>query len=344
MLMATPGLRALKKSLPQARITFVVGRSNRRVLDNCPYIDDVIDFDDDYIFKTGRLDQMKQALRLWRRVRRLKPDAAVILHRDWRWNLLFYLAGVPERYGFDRFLNGAFLTKSAPALAEGHEIEKYLRVYGLIDGFRADGLTMDLFPSSGDEKAAAELLTPYQGKTMVAVAPGGAVNVKENRDLARWPLKKYRGLVEKILAETDLTVVLIGGPDDRPLTESLCLDKDRVIDTAGRLTVQQSYLVLKACRAMVTHDCGPMHIGSAAGIPIVALFGTTLPNDKAPRTDPIGMVIWKGRDMPCSPCYREGRSPECAHHDCMRRIEPDEVLEAIREILKKTGAHVPSAS
>ena len=134
LLMATPGLRALRKSIPGAQITFAVGRSNRRVLDNSPYVDDLIEFDDDYIFKIGRLDQMKQTVRLWRQVRRLRPDAVVILHRDWRWNLLFFLAGVPKRYGFDRYLKGAFLTECAAALAQGHEIEKYLRVFALVDG------------------------------------------------------------------------------------------------------------------------------------------------------------------------------------------------------------------
>jgi lipopolysaccharide heptosyltransferase II len=338
LLMASPGLRALRKSLPQAHISFAVGRSNSRVLDNNPYIDELIEFDDDYIFKIGRFNQIKQAFRLWRRVRRLRPDAVVILHRDLRWNLLFFLAGVPNRYGFDRYLNGAFLTKSAPALAEGHEIEKYLRVFALVDGFQADGLIMDLFPTTEDEKIVENLLAPHIGGTMVALAPGGAQNIKESRDLSRWPLDRYRTLVEKILAQTNLTVVLIGGPDDRKWTESLCLDENRVMDTAGRLTVQQSYLVLKACRTMVTHDCGPMHIGAAAEIPIVALFGTTHPNDKAPLTDPLGVVIWKGRDMDCSPCYHEGRFPDCSHLDCMRNIEADEVLEAIKGILKKTGA------
>jgi ADP-heptose:LPS heptosyltransferase len=233
LLMASPGLRALRKSLPQAHISFAVGRSNSRVLDNNPYIDELIEFDDDYIFKIGRFNQIKQAFRLWRRVRRLRPDAVVILHRDLRWNLLFFLAGVPNRYGFDRYLNGAFLTKSAPALAEGHEIEKYLRVFALVDGFQADGLIMDLFPTTEDEKIVENLLAPHIGGTMVALAPGGAQNIKESRDLSRWPLDRYRTLVEKILAQTNLTVVLIGGPDDRKWTESLCLDENRVMDTAG---------------------------------------------------------------------------------------------------------------
>ena len=169
---------------------------------------------------------------------------------------------------------------------------------------------MDLFPTVEDEKTVENFLDPYNGRAMIAVAPGGAQNVKESRDLARWPLERYRSLVEKILAKTDLNVVLIGGPDDRRLTESLCLDENRVIDTAGRLTVQQSFLVLKACRAMVTHDCGPMHIGAAAGTPMVALFGTTPPQRQSPPlTDPLGVVIWKGRNMDCAPCYREGQVP-----------------------------------
>jgi len=162
------------------------------------------------------------------------------------------------------------------------------------------------------------------------------MNVKEQRSISRWPLASYEALIRGLLAETECMVVLIGGPGDRPFTAALRLDPSRVIDTAGKLNLQQSYLLLKCGHVMVTHDCGPMHLGAAAGIPVVSLFGPTLPGEKAPITNRLSIALWKGSEMRCSPCYQDGRFPDCRSTECMRRITPEEVLHHIGEIIDNT--------
>lgn len=334
ILMATPAVRALKKSCPDARVTFLVGRSNKQVMADNPFVDNLLDIDDRTIFKPGLSGgQLVEALHVVKRIRQLKPDEIFVLHRAWQWNLLAKMGGVPIRYGFQRDLHGTFLTHATPSPTGVHETLRYLKVFGQKPGFQPDGPEMNLYPNSVDASRVAEITSLCRGRRVVAVAPGGAMNVKEQRSISRWPLASYEALIGRLLAETGCMVVLIGGPGDRPFTAALRLDPSRVIDTAGKLNLQQSYLLLKSSHVMVTHDCGPMHLGAAAGIPVVSLFGPTLPDEKAPITNRRSIAIWKGSEMRCSPCYQDGRFPDCLLLECMRRIAPDEVLRHTGEII-----------
>ena len=339
LLMAIPALRGLRHSFPEARISFIVGRSNRGVLENCAYLDELLDFDDSFIFRLGHPAQVRASLRLARQVRALRADEIFILHRDWRWNLFFKMFGPPVRYGFGRDFKGAFLTYARTTPAREHEIHKYQSLMGLKQGYRPDGDFMEMFPSESDRAEANEWVSRFDGREIVAIAPGGASNVKETRTVKRWPLDHYQALIEWILAETELAVLLVGGPSDTAITESLRLDPGKVMDLAGRTNVRTTYQILKSCRVMVTQDCGPMHIGAASGLPVISLFGPTDPAQYAPLTNPFSRFIYKGGALACSPCYKEGWFPDCDHQRCMAEISPEEVARSIRNVSSKGPMH-----
>ncbi|MEW6264253.1 MAG: glycosyltransferase family 9 protein [Thermodesulfobacteriota bacterium] len=332
LVLVTPALRGLRKSLPQARISLVTGFSNRLVLDGCPYVDQILIVDDRRFFQGGTMDQARAALDLIRLAKAQKPDVVFVLHRDWRWNLIFRLSRTRNRLGFQRDLGGAFLTRAAVTSPEEHEINKYIKVFGLWPGFHPDGIRMELFPRSEDQAIVAGKIAPLTGRPVLALAPGGAANIKESRTISRWPLELYRELVRRVLDETEFGVLLVGGPGDRDFTRPLVLN-DRVLDLAGGLTPVQTYLALKECRLMITHDCGPMHIAAAAGLPVISLFGPTDPREKAPITNSRSVNIWKGPELGCSPCYHDGRFPDCAHQQCLTSIGVDEVMARATEIM-----------
>jgi ADP-heptose:LPS heptosyltransferase len=71
-----------------------------------------------------------------------------------------------------------------------------------------------------------------------------------------------------------------------------------------------------------------MHLAVALGRPTVALFGPTRPG----RTGPYGANVRVIRkDMDCGPCL----SRDCRREkiECMHRIAPDEVFEAMRALM-----------
>ena len=337
LLMLTPAIRAYKKSFPDVEIHFIVGKSNLQVLKNNPYIDKLYFVDDSKIFRGNLRKKISETVKLIKLIKTISPDKIFVLHRDWRWNLVSFLAGVKERYGFKRDLKGLFLTHAVETSQEEHEIMKYLKVFSMQEGFKEDGVKMDIFPSDTDAKSLEKIAGGFLKEgIIIAVSPGGAANVKEEMDIRRWPLENYFHLVEKIIENTIYKVLLIGGKNDILLTQKLEIDKNRILNLAGKTNIQQTYLALKLCKVLVTHDSGPMHIGAAAGIPVISLFGPTYPIEKYPITNLKSIFIWKGKELPCSPCYKDGKFPSCKTKECMYRISVDEVFDKVMEVLDET--------
>lgn len=351
LLMATPALRAYRKSFPGERIVFIVGASNAAVMAGNPHIDELLAVDDTALFRGSVSRQAGETVRLMGLLRRARAERIFVLHRDWRWNLVAKLSGIRERYGFARDLRGAFLTRAAATTEREHESVKYGKVFALRDGFRPDGIAMDLYPpraaqgGTGGEGAGPELrkgsplphdlLAP--GAPWVALSPGGASNVKEDMDTRRWLPEHYRALAALLLARTPCRLLLIGAARDAPATRALMLDPARTLDLAGKTGPAGTAAALRNCALLVTHDSGPMHLGAAAGIPVIGLFGPTQPVEKVPLTHPLSRYLWHGPELTCSPCYRDGVQPPCTHSTykyCMLSITPEEVFGHVHEILR----------
>ena len=85
---------------------------------------------------------------------------------------------------------------------------------------------------------------------------------------------------------------------------------------------------VRGARLFVSGDTGPMHLASALGVPVVAIFG---PTDPA-RNGPFGVddaVVMK--PVPCGPCYKK----HCPGYGnvCMSEIEVVDVLNAVKRKL-----------
>jgi ADP-heptose:LPS heptosyltransferase len=88
----------------------------------------------------------------------------------------------------------------------------------------------------------------------------------------------------------------------------------------------------------ITGDTGPMHLASALGTPVVAIFGPSDPIRYATRGDFDRVVRI---DLPCSPCNRIRRPPSrCVGHtpDCLTGVSSGAVIEAALSLLGKTAA------
>ncbi|HEX2579194.1 MAG TPA: glycosyltransferase family 9 protein, partial [Rhabdochlamydiaceae bacterium] len=86
--------------------------------------------------------------------------------------------------------------------------------------------------------------------------------------------------------------------------------------------------LIKLCSVLLTNDSGPMHIAAAVGTPLVALFGST--NEIATGPYKTGTIIHKHVD--CSPCYKRVCPIDFR---CMKRIETDEVYDALIKNLRE---------
>jgi ADP-heptose:LPS heptosyltransferase len=145
-----------------------------------------------------------------------------------------------------------------------------------------------------------------------------------------WEPERWRALVGLLQAER-IGVILTGSRADGALAEAIGASiHPSPLSLVGRLSLKQLVALLREVDLMVTVDSGPMHIASAVGTAVVALFGPTDPV----RTGPVGPGTVLRRELPCSPCLQR-RCRIADTHRCMRDLGVEEVLEAARDQLRR---------
>ena len=108
--------------------------------------------------------------------------------------------------------------------------------------------------------------------------------------------------------------------------EALAEQAGRGAVAAPLLSLRQLGELFRRCRLFLSVDTGPMHVASAVGAPVVALFGPKDPAVYGPYFGPRAIVE---RPMPCRPCTRRS----CDDPRCMLDLSPDELLEATDRLL-----------
>ena len=165
-------------------------------------------------------------------------------------------------------------------------------------------------------------LDPSRG--LVALAPGTAHATK------RWPVDHWQALAAA-LRTSGRPIVIVGSPEDLPTASAVAAAAPGTVVAAGQFSLQGTGALLARSTALISGDTGVMHMATAVGTPVVALFG--------PTVEAFGFFPYRARarvlqrDLPCRPCSRMG-GPTCplGHHDCLRRILPDAVQAALAEL------------
>jgi ADP-heptose:LPS heptosyltransferase len=135
------------------------------------------------------------------------------------------------------------------------------------------------------------------------------------------------------------TIVATGSPADRPLIAQLqsALFPRIVIDASRADDLLVSAAILSRLDVFITGDTGPMHLASAVGTPVVAVFGPSDPSRYATRGNSDRVVRI---ELPCSPCNRIRQPPaRCVGHtpDCLAGVSSESVIEAALSVLDKTA-------
>ena len=141
-----------------------------------------------------------------------------------------------------------------------------------------------------------------------------------------WDLTKFSRVADQCCA-WGFQVVFTGSKEDSEgVTEIQNMMKYNAINLCGKTSLKSLAALYERSQILITTDTGPMHIAASVGKPVVAIFGPTAPW----RTGPFGNQHAVVRvDLPCSPCFKR----QCNHHECMKLITVEMVLDAIKKKL-----------
>jgi len=332
-LLTVPFLRNLRAAYPDAQIDMLVAPNSGEVLRDCPYIDELLMFDTTRKHRYENPDGQAQRKSFWHYVQFLrsrKYDTAFVLKRSFSSAGLAFLAGIPERIGFDTEARGWMLTRRVPYTKGVHEIDSFLNILKAVDVPVYDHHLESWWQPAEAEiadrllRASAREIEQETG----ARAQHVVLHLTSSNTAKQWPLHHAQQLAEWLLQEPNRLIHCLGAPSDaalyKELRKSLPLgQQQRLHIHCGQLNLLESMAFLHHMSLVVGVDSGTLHMAAAADVPVVALFG---PMDEQKWAPPNAKIV--SNPLGCRPCNLD--SPCKFDFECMKGLQPEAVIETIK--------------
>jgi ADP-heptose:LPS heptosyltransferase len=276
-ILATPAIEALKRTLPETKLTVLCRPVAFAVFDGNPYVDELITDDAPWwsaapVSGSLNLRYWKRYLRAVRRLCRDQYDVIVDLRGDLRHLVLFGLFTRPRiLLGYDRNGGAVVLSVCPRYERDTPEIDKkllLLRPLG-VNGIRP-AASIWVRP---DEIDAARQLAEARGvrSPLVLMDPGA-------KSVQRWPQEQFAEVARSLRAKTGQPVLVSAGPAYARLAQEVArtagYEATRLV---GELSIRQLIGVVAVADLVISADTGILHIAAAVGSPSVGVFGPTDP-------------------------------------------------------------------
>jgi len=316
MVMAQSLFISLRRRDPRIEIDVVAPRWSRAILARMPEVRDAIEVG----VAHGQLGLMVRR-RVGKRLVARGYDQAIVLPRSLKSALVPFFARIPHRTGYRGEARYGLINDMRRLDREllPRTVQRFVtlgqpRDASLPPRTPHPRLTID----EENRRRVLDELGLTLDRPVVALVPGAQYGPSR-----RWPAERFGALASR-LADEGYRIWIFGGEADRDSGQAIlgrC--RSAAIDLTGRTRLEDVVDLISLAETVVTNDTGLMHVASAAGSRIVAVYGATTPECTPPLTEE-KQVIYRG--VECSPC--PARQCPFGHYRCLREIESDEVLEA----------------
>jgi len=177
-------------------------------------------------------------------------------------------------------------------------------------------------------------------RIVIVMHIGTSSNFKERR----WPMENFRALSDLLISHHDVQIVITGLAEESFLASAVAQElhrDDLIVDASGQLNFKEYYALIRLSDLVVSADTAAVHVASAAGTPVVGLYGPNTPQLYGPWGE--NDLAFYGK-LDCSPCITNfnAKIHVCRHPDgkgaCMLKISADDVYQGIRERYFDTGS------
>lgn len=338
IVMASGMIASLRRAYPHASLVWLVQSGYETLLSTNPQLDAVIIWEKQVWQKLWRQKKFfalfKHFLQLRKQLTSYRFDIAIDTQGLLKSGILVWLSRARRRIGLGSREGSQWLmtetirvNRQDPMLAS-----EYRRLLQHL-ACETSRYIMHITVLEDDRQSAVRLMSETNIPTpFIALCP------YTTRPQKHWFNANWIELADQIALIYGLPSVILGGPTDTSHALALCQRSKNLINLAGRTTLRQAFCILSKASAMIGVDTGLSHMGLAAGIPGILLFGSTRPYLLAPEYR--SYILYK--NLSCSPCRRR---PTCGGaYTCMRDITVQDVFKSLQEILPKRHENTASGN
>ncbi|MBN1517251.1 glycosyltransferase [Candidatus Sumerlaeota bacterium] len=314
MIIIEPACRAFKRAHPECKLELWTHAMGRRLHTNMDFWDAIHteepsgdDFDAAVIpyYHGGDVAALN---RLTRRVPCVSFDADV---------------------GFARQLHYEWQSRIVKKDFARNEVENITRLFKPLSG--CDPLEPYHWTFAEDDERYAEKLFVELGldpRRTIQIHIGAAAGAK------RWPAESWIELLRGVVRETGMQALMNSGPECAADADRIAHEAgDGVINCCGRADVMQLGAMLRCSPLLITGCSGPKHMAFAAGCPTVTLYGNMDERRWGAHWEREKHLFVQGGSFDLT----EEELFGLLENHLMRLIEPDAVLEKVKQLLKGTN-------
>ena len=268
-----PLLRTLQQAWPQASLTWVIGRLERKLVADLPGVE-FVTFD-----KAAGWAGMR-AVHAALHGRRF--DALLQMQVAMRSNLLSLGISARRRIGYDRArakdLHGLVVNERIPARSGEHVLDAIGSFCEPL-GLKQMTVRWDIpIPDQAHAWAAEQL--PGDTPTLL-------VSPMSSHALRNWRTERYAAVIDHV-ASRGWRVALIGGPSaaERTMADAvLAACRHQPLDLTGKDTLKRLLALCTRAQLLLGPDSGPMHIANSVGTRVLGLHAASNPDRSGPYSD-----------------------------------------------------------
>jgi lipopolysaccharide heptosyltransferase II len=326
-----PLLNVLKQKFPDAKISWVINRELRDLVDGHPALEESIPFD--------RRGGWKAWVGLLKTLRQRRFDFVLDLQGLLRSGVMTIATGAQVRVGLQTAREGSHLTLNSVIPNTIRDMPAHTRYWQVAEVLGLGSQARDTFiaTSSADQTWVEQQLQRLP-RPLFAVHPGARWETK------RWPVEKFAELMRRACRTWGGSLLILGSKAERPdadqLSRLLNSTSDfpvprHVVNLAGESTLKQLAALLSRVDFAISNDSGPMHLAAGLGAPTLGLFTCTSAIRSGPPGDQHEMV---STTVSCAAGYHK----TCPHHGaghlaCFRELDVERVWMGLQRLVQKNG-------
>jgi predicted lipopolysaccharide heptosyltransferase III len=336
----TPAIAALRQHFPDATLAYLVERGAEPVVRHNPHLDRVIVAE-----RPRGLRRLAYDIALARRLRRDGYDLVIDFHGGPRSAWLTRATGAPRRIGYAMPGRWWAYTDTVPwtrsLVPPRHSVENQWDLLIPL-GIAAPKAGATPVEMRVDERVSRAVTERLRDADVPDEAPIIVMHVSAGNPFRRWPAEHFAEVAAQLArADRARRIIITSGPSEHGAADAIAAAAQvRAADAAasilrcGEFDLAELRALTERAALYIGGDSGPLHVAATTRVPIVALFGPTLPERSMPwRSREAHAVAVDAGPLPCRPCHQR----QCVPGDfrCLTRVEPARVLAAAEQLLNE---------